>query len=227
MKISKFPEYEKIPVKGRLRIVIELAKKQNLKNKTIVDVGSSNGLLAYHLLAQRPKKYIGIDPSPQAVDFAKKKIKKAEFSVSTADKLPLKDETADVALMFDVIEHVPPNGEVNALQEVYRVLKPNGKLLLSTPNNNLLTNLLDPAWFLGHRHYKPNQLKKFLEKSGFRINSLEVRGGLWFSVYLILLYISKWIFKNPDFMPEWILRRDDQQFSKSGIHTIFIVAQNK
>lgn len=225
MNNHKFPEYKKIPVKGRLRVVVELAKGQNLKGKKIIDVGSSNGLLAYHLLPESPKEYVGVDPSADAVSFAKQKIKGANFSVSTADKLPLKNNAADIAFMFDVIEHVPVDGEAKAFKEINRVLKPKGKLLLSTPNNNLLTNLLDPAWFLGHRHYKSEQIEKYLEKAGFRVLESKVKGGLWFSTYLILLYISKWIFGNPDFMPNWILEKDDKQFSKPGIHTIFVVAQ--
>jgi SAM-dependent methyltransferase len=131
----------------------------------------------------------------------------------------------DIALMFDVIEHVPFNTESVVFKEVHRVLRKKGKFLLSTPHNNLFTNILDPAWYLGHRHYKKEQIKRLLEQSGFRVLDIEVRGGLWFSIYLIWLYFYKWILKNPYPRSQFLEKKDDLQFSREGIHTIFCVAE--
>lgn len=220
-------EYSLVPFVGRLKFCVTLAQKQKLKNKTIFDIGSSNGLLASYLLKEKPRKYEGIDPNKESVTFSNKHNKGAKFTVSTADKLPAKTNSFDVALMFDVIEHVPADGEVTALKEVNRILKKGGSLLLSTPNNNIFTNALDPAWYLGHRHYYHDQIKSFLSEAGFKVKSLEVRGNLWFSIYLISLYISKWIFKNKNYRNEFLERMDNEGFSKRGIHTIFVVAEKK
>lgn len=223
----KFSNYKDINITGRLRVCVELAKKVNIKNKIVLDVGCSNGLMAYLLSFEKPKKYIGIDPSKKAITYAKKNIKKASFYQSNADKLPVKNSSVDTALLFDVIEHVPMNTEKKVFKEVARILKRKGKLVLSTPNSNFITNVLDPAWYFGHRHYNPKIIKLYLEESGFSVELQEVRGGIWFSIYLILLYISKWIFKNPNFKNDTIMRKDDIQFSKPGIHTIYIIATKK
>jgi ubiquinone/menaquinone biosynthesis C-methylase UbiE len=217
--------YDNTPVVGRLRTCIELVKEQNISGKVILDIGCSNGLLAYYLLREKPKKYIGVDPNLDSISIAKKNNRNGAFIQSTADNLPVKDKIADIVLIFDVIEHVPVGTELETLQEVNRVLKKNATLLLSTPNDNFFTNLLDPAWYLGHRHYKQEIIEGYLKEAGFSIKFVKTKGGIWFSVYLIWLYIMKWIFKSPYSRNKLLENLDDKQFSKEGIHTIFVVAK--
>ena len=70
--------------------------------------------------------------------------------------------------MWEVIEHIPPNNETRARGELARVLKDNGILLLSTPNDHLISILLDPAYFLrGHRHYNISKIKEIIQSTGF------------------------------------------------------------
>ncbi len=221
---TKYAGLKNVPVIGRLRTVIEMAKKERLKGKVVVDVGCSNGLLAHYLLDERAKEYIGVDPSDNAILLAQKNVKGPSFAVGTAGNIPVADGRADVVLLFDVIEHVPVRTEDEALKECYRVLKKGGVLLLSTPNNHPLTNALDIAWYAGHRHYRPEHMEDLLSEAGFRIELIEVRGGLWFSFYLLWLYSMKWIIGNPMPRSKFLEARDDAQFDKTGIHTIFVKA---
>ncbi len=222
---KKYIAYSKVPVIGRFRFCLELLKKQNLKGKVLVDVGSSNGLLESKLSNEKLKRIIGVEPSEEGVKIAKRNIKKAEFFLSTADKLPVKDKTADVVVMFDVIEHVPVNGELAALQECFRVLKKGGTFLLTTPHNNLLTNLLDPAWYFGHRHYKPADMKELVESVGFKVKKLEVRGSIWSSFYMLWFYIMKWVFGQTLPRNKWIETKEDLGYSGTGIFTLVIEAK--
>lgn len=221
---TKYAGMKNVPIVGRLRTCIEMAKQENLKGKVVVDVGCSNGLLAHHLIGEMPKTYIGVDPSSSAIELAQKNVKGPTFAVGTAATIPSADSKADVVLLFDVIEHVPVGTEVEALKECHRVLKKGGILLLSTPNNHPLTNMLDIVWYAGHRHYKPATIKKLLSRAGFRVESIEVRGGLWFSFYLLWLYSMKWIAGNPMPRSKFLESRDDAQFDRTGIHTIFVKA---
>lgn len=221
---AKYAGMNMVPVVGRLRTCIQMAKQENLNGKVVVDVGCSNGLLAHYLIGEKPKKYIGVDPSSSAIALAQKNVKGPTFVVGTAASVPSADKTADVVLLFDVIEHVPAGTEVDALKECHRVLKKDGVLLLSTPNNHPLTNMLDVVWYAGHRHYKPEKLKELLSRAGFRVESMHVRGGLWFSFYLLWLYSMKWIAGNPMPRSKFLESRDDAQFDKTGIHTIFVKA---
>ncbi|MBX4205655.1 class I SAM-dependent methyltransferase [Candidatus Microgenomates bacterium] len=219
---GKFPNYSQVPVIGRFRFCLEQLDKQNLKNKVLVDVGSSTGLMESKLVNKGLKKIIGVEPYEEAVNYSKKNIKGVEFHVSTADKLPVKDNSIDIVTMFDVIEHVPQNGEMDAFQEVNRILKKGGIFLLTTPHNNLFTNLLDPAWYLGHRHYKPDDMKKMIEKLGFKVKRMEVRGSIWSSIYMLWFYVMKWIFGQSLPRNKWIERKEDEGYNKEGIFTLFI-----
>lgn len=217
-----------IAVSGRVLACLSLLKTYNLKHTTLVDVGSSFGWLEKELLIiDKTVKIIGVEPDENAVKFSNKNIKGAKFLVGDALKLPVKDSYADMVTLFDVIEHVPKNTENVALSEVNRVLKSKRLLFLSTPNSTLFMNLLDPAFYFGHRHYKLEKLKKLLKNNGFKIVRSTIKGGYWFSFYLIWLYITKRITGN--FLPrnKFLEKKEATEFTsdKQGIHTHFIVAQ--
>jgi SAM-dependent methyltransferase len=93
--------------------------------------------------------------------------------------------------IFDVIEHLPKHKERAALKQVRRVLKPDGYLIISTPNRHPLANLLDPAWYFGHRHYDIDTLGKIVESSGFKIERMDLGGGFAETVSMIFFYIFK------------------------------------
>lgn len=191
--MDKFPN--KIPLKGRAKYCLLFTKQLNLQKKVVVDIGSSFGWVEKGLL-DSGAKLIGIEPNPEAVQFAKKNVTgDIKFLVGSVLLLPLSDKHSDVVLFYDVIEHVPKGQELMALNEINRVLKKGGILLLSTPNNHLVNNLLDPAWYFGHRHYSLKKLEVFLKKSGFKVQYSGKRGGLLSLLYMIWFYILTSIFK--------------------------------
>lgn len=215
-------------VSGRVLACLNLLKKYKLKNKTIVDIGSSFGWLEKEILAiEKSVKMVGVEPDGQAVKFSIENIKSAKFLVGDALDLPVKSGHADISTLFDVIEHVPVGTESQALNEVYRILKPKGLLFLTTPNATLSMNMLDMAFYFGHRHYSKERLKKLLNQSGFKIIESTIRGGYWFSFYLIWLYLTKRITGN--FLPrnKFLEKMEASEFltNKVGVHTHFIVAQ--
>ncbi len=215
-------------VSGRVLACLNLLKTYKLKGKTIIDIGSSFGWLEQELLKiDKTIKITGIEPDSKAVAFANKEIKGAKFLVGDALKLPVKNNFADISTLFDVIEHVPKNTENVALAEANRILKSEGLLFLSTPNSNFFMNLLDPAFYFSHRHYKLDKLETLLKNNGFKILKSTIKGGFWFSLYLIWLYITKRITGN--FLPRnrFLESKEAGEFLSSdvGIHTHFIVAQ--
>ncbi|MDO8638520.1 MAG: class I SAM-dependent methyltransferase [Candidatus Daviesbacteria bacterium] len=219
---SNFPD--SVSIKGRVRVCLELLKKQNIKNKVIVDIGSSFGWLEKEIINEKPRRIIGIEPNEDAVAFAKKNVK-AEFVVGDALNIPLKDSCADIVILFDVLEHVPVNTEEKALKEAYRILKDRGILLLSTPNDNLFSNTLDPAWYFGHRHYSSDLIKSFLKQAGYELEGIKVRGNIISCLYLVWFYLLKSVMKIKSPSNDFIESLDDGGYEGEGILDIFLVAR--
>ncbi len=55
------------------------------------------------------------------------------FLVAGAGDLPFPDGSFDTVVMWEVLEHIPPGTEPQAFAEIARVLRPGGRLHLSTP----------------------------------------------------------------------------------------------
>lgn len=222
---AKFPKPVSVPISGRFGACYQMVAKQVTKGKVILDVGSSAGTLAAKVSKFGFKRIIGVEPNEKAVMFARKHVRNATFYVSTADKLPVADQSIDIVSMFDVIEHVPKGREIDAFIEVARVLKRGGVFILTTPNSNWLTNILDPAWYLGHRHYRPETIAALAKKAGLKVKKTEVRGDIWSSIYFLWLYTAKWIFRQTLPRNSWIEKKENDGYKKPGIFTLFLEAK--
>jgi 2-polyprenyl-3-methyl-5-hydroxy-6-metoxy-1,4-benzoquinol methylase len=99
----------------------------------IVDVGCGDGLATSVAASASPgHRFVGVDWSADAVRQASARgLALVRASVEDAG-LPVAAGAADVVIMSEVIEHLVDTDSV--LDEVRRILKPGGSLLLSTPN---------------------------------------------------------------------------------------------
>jgi SAM-dependent methyltransferase len=145
-----------------------------------------------------------------------------------------KPETFDLVYFTDVIEHIPKKDEKKALKEIYKVLKKDGILIFSTPNDRFLFTFLDPAfWVIHHRHYKIEEIKKLLQECGFQITSIFTSGGVWACIgnlwYCLITYPLKKILNRklkyaPHFIEEKIDAEYDYKRTTDG-YTIFCLAR--
>ncbi len=101
------------------------------------------------------------------------------------DQFPFKDGEFDVVLFCEIIEHLVID-PVAVIQEIKRVLKPNGVLILTTPNVSRLenvskmiagANIYDPYSGYGYygrhnREYNKHELHLLLNYMGFTIESI-------------------------------------------------------
>ncbi len=103
------------------------------KNKRVLEIGcGAGGGTLYLKSILEPKEIIGVDISKTAVEKAQKKGINAHTINVSEEKLPFKNETFDLVVTFEVIEHVFDTGAF--IEEINRVLKPGGTLFISTPN---------------------------------------------------------------------------------------------
>jgi ubiquinone/menaquinone biosynthesis C-methylase UbiE len=104
--------------------------------ETVLDLGSGAGLDSILTARQvgPSGRVIGIDMTPEMVEKARRNVQvlgltNVEFHQAQVEDLPLEDETADVAICNGLFNLCPDKPKT--LAEVYRVLKPGGRLLMA------------------------------------------------------------------------------------------------
>lgn len=93
--------------------------------------------------------------------------------VSDIESIPVEDNSFDVILCTEVLEHVPE--PIQAIKEISRILKPQGLLIMTAPLGSGLHQ--QPYHFYGG--YTPYWYQKFLADAGFEQISIVPNGGFF------------------------------------------------
>jgi ubiquinone/menaquinone biosynthesis C-methylase UbiE len=104
-----------------------------LKGACVLDIASGEGYGTY-CISKIAKNVVGVDICKESVELAKVKYG-LDYRLGDAENIPLESNSIDVVVSFETIEHIAnPDKFIN---EVNRVLKKNGKLIISTPNKDI------------------------------------------------------------------------------------------
>ncbi|MCR4324521.1 MAG: class I SAM-dependent methyltransferase [Candidatus Curtissbacteria bacterium] len=150
---------------------------RDLKFKKVLDVGCASGFMLSQIAREFPNaKYFGIDAYDKAIEFANKKYSHINFKVGVAEKLPYKDESFDLIICYETMEHVT-HPKV-ALLEMRRVLKKDGALILAMDSGSLLfravwfvwENTKGRVWQDAHLHpFHHEELEALIKRTKWKV----------------------------------------------------------
>ena len=132
-----------------------------VRGKKVLDAACGEGY-GTALLAKAAAHVTGIDISPDAIARAKGSYSqegRVRFIEGSIAELPLEDHSMDVVVSFETIEHVPEDIQHNFLDEIARVLKKDGFLIMSTPNKEVYS---DRPGYRNEFHVKEFYREEFL-----------------------------------------------------------------
>jgi len=143
----------------------------------LLDVGCNVGAVLRHLSELKPDlRLSGIEVNREAVAMARRALPSASLHVCGAEAMPFADAEFDCVTCIEVLEHIPVELRRTALQEIFRVLKPGGQLLLQVPHAGAFA-WLDP----GNARYRFPGLYSRVLGRGLRDRGMQERteGVVW------------------------------------------------
>ena len=153
--------------------------------ENVLDVGCGSGVIS-SFLGGGGANVVGIDGNLEAIAFAKNHFQKdnVQFKQGLVDENFQINELVDKIYCLEVIEHIYYEQGKKMLQEFFKILKPNGKVFLTTPNYKSMWPLLE--WTMDKFHLSPplakqqhveyynkKKLKKLCLDAGFKIKSIK------------------------------------------------------
>jgi demethylmenaquinone methyltransferase/2-methoxy-6-polyprenyl-1,4-benzoquinol methylase/phosphoethanolamine N-methyltransferase len=162
---------------GKARALRKMTVAQALikPGDSVLDVGCGTGEVT--LLAKtraKEGKVYGIDPAPEMIAVARSKAARkkldVDFRLGVIEALPFPDASLDVVTSSLMMHHLPEELKVRGLAEIYRVLKPGGRLLIADfmrPTGSFLNHLF--IAFTRHQGLKSGveDLQRLLKNAGF------------------------------------------------------------
>ncbi len=154
---------------------------QPLPTDRVLDVGCGSGVVAHHLAQLPVAQCVAVDGNRSAIEFGQAQFSRPNlrFVHALVDELDLSAGYFDSACCLELIEHLYPEQGEALLRSLRHLVRPGGRLLITTPNYHSLWPAIE--WMLdfsgkvpklaGDQHvsfYHHRRLARLAEASGWR-----------------------------------------------------------
>lgn len=187
-----------------------------VEDKIVLDAASGEGYGSF-LLASKAKKVYGLDKSREAIVHAGNRYKREnlEYLEGSIGQLPFADNSIDIIVSFETIEHVDDDIQKKFMNEVTRVLKKDGILVISTPDKYIYS---EKANYKNEFH-----IKEFYEHEfQFFLNSYFKNVNFFYQKARIVSVLSNIKTNNLS-----VLNVDDQQQKINGKYIIALCSNQE
>jgi ubiquinone/menaquinone biosynthesis C-methylase UbiE len=195
---------------------------------TCLDVGSDNGVISY-LLRSQGGSWKSADLDAASVQAIAGLVEREVYQID-GGRTPFKDDEFDRVVIVDFLEHIPEDRQF--IQELYRIIKPGGELIVNTPNikNSLLRRfrLAVGQTDEKHGHLRPGYSKESLGslmESCFRIKSVKTYSKFFSElVDTLIVFVLSLIKKGDESSKKgMIVTGGDLQKNKSSFRLYSII----
>ncbi|MBN1384704.1 MAG: class I SAM-dependent methyltransferase [Elusimicrobia bacterium] len=170
---------------GMRKVYISLVEKYIPRSSEglnmILDAGCGTGVILEDL--KRLGKVVGVDYSPEAVNFCKMR-GHTEVICGDAVNISLSDDSFDLVTAFMLLEHV--SDDVLLLKKLKKVCRPGGRIIMFTSAFNILWSEHDDA-SEHFRRYRIKELKEKINNQHLKILKISYFNFLLFLPYLCLI----------------------------------------
>jgi 2-polyprenyl-3-methyl-5-hydroxy-6-metoxy-1,4-benzoquinol methylase len=159
-----YHKHSRLRTNYRIKFTLNLLKISGEKPLRILDLGCGVGTYS-KVLVKEGHRVLSVDTSKEALLHSKAN-GIANLGLISATSLPFKENTFDRILFLDVFEHLREPRK--ALKEIYRVLSPEGLLILSTSYPSFAGKYLYSMDPTHQKLYSVQEVKELLESATFR-----------------------------------------------------------
>jgi ubiquinone/menaquinone biosynthesis C-methylase UbiE len=129
--------------------------------KRIIDIGCSTGACANSIVDMQKNDYVGVDIERHYIEAAAKRSRYGKFYAMDARHLDFPDASFDLAMFVGVMHHMNDTLVQDCLAETFRVLKPDGRVIVAEP-------VFTPGRWLSNVFLKMDRGRHIRADTGYR-----------------------------------------------------------
>lgn len=168
---NDYATYPEAPLAGRMKLARDWIPPDS---KRILDGGCAFGYGTRHFQKNGAQVW-GVDPNASFIAIAQARYPKISFHACGVEKTPFDAQFFDAVILNDVLEHVVD--ERQTLNEMFRILKPDGRLIITTPHRGLFS-FMDTDNYTYHLRTKASWLYRLLFRAKYgKMPADEIKPG--------------------------------------------------